>query len=377
MKPRKTLPKLLPLVLHNDQPFAATRLRLFFEPTRAVLVDAYVGRGPPKGQSLVKPVKLAFELPLDPAGVKSGSALEVGVRYLRFAPQLAAAIWVPAPVKASVGSAPPTPTTAAQPLDKLPYTRSAVELATLRRDHIKRCEGLEQTRKQFFFQMDIDTDPGLASLNKGKSKAQLARLHAAAQEVQPVLKERVQNRGRFGKLTAELPDPLLKPSFKASLAVLTKYLAELIADHELDTPQDPPGLDATFEAFARGDLRVTTTIAAADGTAVPYCLNGEPDSANYFFLAELAILACRTEPASPLWPRLLRVFVRTQEIYCRAYSPQGAALQTWPDFTHKTWRGTGVPSDGVIENLRMKYATMGVEALDLQTTINAQNGFCW
>ena len=377
MKPKKSKPALLPLRLTNDQPYVAGRLRLFFDPTRAVLVDAFVGSEPPKLKPTVKPVKLAFELELEPPGVKSGAALTVGVRYERSKPLLAAAIWLPAPSEAPANSCAPTvPTTAEKPLVTLPYTKSPLELAQLRRDKIAETTGLEKQRKTFFFQLDVDTDPDLAALSS-KSKAQLDKLHKATGLLRPVLLERVQNRGRFGQLTAELPDPLTMPGFKSALSFVMDCLEELIHKHGIDSPGAVPGLDATFEAFARGDLRVLTTIKADDGTEVSYTLNGEPDSPNYFLLAELAILALQVKPSPELWPRLLRIFVRTQEIYYLAYAPEGAALQTWPDFTAKTYRGPGVPSDDVVATLRQKYAAMSAEALEVQATTNAQNAFCW
>lgn len=376
-KPRKPSTETLPLQLTNDQPFTARRLRLFFEPTRTVLVDAFVGTPPPKAKATVKPVKLAFELDLDPAGVASGSVLTVGVRYQRTRPQLAGAIWLPPPPPVPASGAAPAATTAEKPLAKLPYTKSPAELAKLRRDQIAARTGLERKRMEFFLQLDIDTDPALAGLN-GKSAAQLKKLHDATREVQLVLLDRVTKRGRFGLLTANLTDPMQSPTFRTSLKLVTKYLEDLVEKFGIDRPGDPlPGLDATFEGFARGDLRVLATIKAEDGTEVSYSLNGEPDSANYFLLGELALFACAENPASQLWPRLLRVFVRTQEIYCQAYAPRGAALQTWPDFTHQTWRGPGVPADGVVEALRAKYATMGVEDLEIQATTNLQNAFNW
>jgi hypothetical protein len=372
-------PALLPLRLSHEQPFTAGRLRLFFDPTRAVLVDASVGSGPPpKERPTAKPVKLAFELALDPAGLPSGSALTVGVRYERCPPQLAGAIWLPAAKAAPViEGGPATVTTADEPLASLPYTKSSLELAQLRQQLIKEATGLGKTWKEFFFEMDVDTDADLASLSE-KPKAQLDELHKATALLQPVLFDRVQDRGRFGQSTTQLTDPLVKPEFKAAMSLVMKCLEDLIQKHGIDSPGvSGPGLDATFEAFARGDLRVVTSIKADDGTAVSYTLNGEPDSPNYFLLAELAILARQVNPSSPLWPRLLRIFVRTQEIYRLAYAPRGAALQTWPDYTAKSYRGPGVPSDQVVADLRVKYATTSLEDLEGQATTNAQNAFCW
>ena len=106
---------------------------------------------------------------------------------------------------------------------------------------------------------------------------------------------------------------------RSDLRWISALVLERIDEHfrPADRPLDTHRLARAFEAFAAGELLWTWDV---DG--VTYRLGGEPDSAFFFYWAELATLAIELDVDSARWEALLMPLVAAQEVYVVVYRPR-------------------------------------------------------
>jgi len=132
----------------------------------------------------------------------------------------------------------------------------------------------------------------------------------------------------------------------------------------------------SFELFANGQLRDS---ARADGF-------GEPDGGFYFLFAEFAFLCLDSGIDKAVWEKVLRTFVKTQEIFMHIYRPVphpipppvNAALPKGPkrreldNFDFSNFDAAGQSDISRKEKLRAKYDKLNVNALRQAARDNLQ-----
>jgi hypothetical protein len=150
---------------------------------------------------------------------------------------------------------------------------------------------------------------------------------------------------------------------KMMLELATKYFADASGRISLDR------FSEAFEMFANGELRLQLPSFGV--------WSNQPSSGYYFYFAELAFLAIECDIQAEEWGRLLKVLVRTQEIYCTAYSPgkglDPADRKLW-DYKACNFHERKQLDASAKAALRTTYAAItGSEALSVRSAKNAKD----
>lgn len=343
----------------NDRPYRATKLRVFLHPTHTVIEGGFVGdRVPPDGPP-AKLVNSALEILLPAPGVAPKASADFGIVYRGSPPSVAAVQWLPGPGDFE-GLA---PLGADRDLADLEYNPSRRTLAERRWKSIQKMPaGEERSLKEFFCRLDFATNADLAQAQGPKDPRVRP---ASVSAVQRDLDARAQLRGRGKKLP---PNPLggtLRADVEGVERVMRPLLASLGSVKELG--------DRAFEAFALGDLRMSDPIPPAD-PIVDFKM-GEPDGSNYFLFAEFALVARDIGGLRAVWSPWLRIFVRTQELYAKAYRPASDQDLIWPLYGRE--RSDKPVEPGLAHTLRETYVAIPDDRLEERMQHNLMATFRW
>ena len=206
---------------------------------------------------------------------------------------------------------------------------------------------------RYFSDFDYNTStPLIVTLKLPPGEAD--RRILAIDRLSEIILDRVFQRWRAdpGGEPAELAQASL-----ADIQSLSRLQIDCIRGHY----PDPEGsdLDRIWDAyamFANGELRVQTD---------QHGWNGEPDSAQIFFLAEFAFLAMEAGVDAGLWSRLAPLFVAANEIYVRVYRPE-SAKPAWGDYLPCNFHPEEMVTTTFKEKTRQDFAALSAAGLRIE-----------
>ncbi len=188
-------------------------------------------------------------------------------------------------------------------------------------------------QQEFFYTLDLETHPLLRDY-WSVAGAEAKERETAIAALQSVLRARIIARARWHQLpesarksTTSDRDFANQRTDQAQLKIVSELMLDLIDQNSYF--QQFPTFDGrayqvglAMDAFANGDLRIRGTTPS----------HGQPDSANLFCFAELAILCVDSNVEPERWRSLLRGFVRAQAIYTAAYGPPDGLPARYDDY---------------------------------------------
>jgi hypothetical protein len=180
-----------------------------------------------------------------------------------------------------------------------------------------------QSYHEFFYDLDRETDSTFKGAWRVPDPDGLRAQSVDA--LVPLLKSRLMERARE-RPRKPLPREVngkRKPTTKEAVRCVSKLILDLIDSNgyfrEVSGESRVKRVGLALESFACGDLKIRWP--GVDP------IDGQPNSAAYFFLAEFAMLACELGVDRDRWSRLLEPMVRTQLLYTMAYgSGDGSPL---------------------------------------------------
>lgn len=268
---------------------------------------------------------------------------------------------------------------------RLPYsTKRSAEPSTTRglRQMLHRCHLILEMQdpmrgqQEFFYSLDLETHPLLKDLwSVGGKEADLRQ--EATRSLEAVLRARVIRRSKWHKIPAisrrshkDGTDFAGQRAEQEHVLAISALMLALI-DQSRYFKQFPSTkgrayqLGLAIEAFANGKLRL-------DGTTPSH---GQPDSANVFCFAELALLCIERGVETERWAELLPGLVRAQAIYTAAYGLPDGQPARYDDYGR--WaKEPRQPLDPVrIAQIRGQYRGLTVDELVDEAGRNCRRAF--
>jgi hypothetical protein len=207
-----------------------------------------------------------------------------------------------------------------------------------------------------FLPSDIDNNPDMTAEQKQQRKSAVGNMI-------PILVGRRDQRATAAR-AGQTPDPatMPKPTTRDDVEHLSDGQLALMRECFSDGAGgiDYASLQECFERFANGELR---------NPAKPG--EREPDGGFYFLFAEFAFLAVAMSVNGGEWSKLLRTFVKTQEIFMNTYRPP-QAMPTLDDYGPDEFREPQQATPARKQQLRDIYDDLTPAQLEDRARSNMQ-----
>jgi hypothetical protein len=217
--------------------------------------------------------------------------------------------------------------------------------------------------KEFFAEYDKRFNPEDVRNNKDMTDEQKTRRIDAVEKLLDTLIDRRDVRAEAARIgnkpkVDDLPDPpardLIAHLSEAQLDLFRECFPDGAGGIDYGTVQD------CFEKFANGELRNPDKPKER-----------EPDSGYYFLFAEFAFLALAESVNASEWAKLLRTFVKTQEIFINTYRPP-QPNPTLDDYTPDHFQARQQSDDARKKQLRRTYDDLSPDELEERARSNMQ-----
>lgn len=189
------------------------------------------------------------------------------------------------------------------------------------------------------------TDPRGIGQNPDLTRAEKRRRTAVIQEVAGELVGRRDKRAEAARNGDPPPDDFGEDLESEDVGMLSRLQLPLYFRHFSDGRGgiDYAKVQCCFEKFANGELRDPANPGA-----------GEPNGDFFFLFAEFALAAMEFGHDRDIWAKLLRTFVKCQEIYLSAYPPAAGQPDSGLD-RDRPFNPAGQVSEEKKRELRRKY----------------------